>query len=69
MLQELKQLALYRLTFRPGGLSTLNYSVVTRDLERCKDELDRLTSDPEDNNEHALWPFIKLIHFENPFPP
>ncbi|OOQ84220.1 hypothetical protein PEBR_33708 [Penicillium brasilianum] len=61
ILQELKQLAMDRLTFRPGGLSSLNYSVVTGDLERCKDELDRLTSDPEDNNEHALWPFIKLI--------
>ncbi|CEO60698.1 hypothetical protein PMG11_05280 [Penicillium brasilianum] len=61
ILQELKQLAMDRLTFRPGGLSSLNYSVVAGDLERCKDELDRLTSDSEDNNEHALWPFIKLI--------
>lgn len=69
ILQELKQLAMSRLIFRPGGSSSLDYHVVAGDLERCKDELDRLTRDPEDNNEHALWPFIKLIRCESPFLP
>ncbi|GLI76222.1 hypothetical protein PoHVEF18_004493 [Penicillium ochrochloron] len=63
ILQELKQLAMDRLTFRPGGSSSLQYSVVAGDLETCKDELDRLTNDSGDSNAPALWPFIKLIRF------
>jgi hypothetical protein len=63
--QELKELAMDRLTFRPGGSSSLQYSVVAGDLENCKDELDRLTNDSGDRNAPALWPFIKLIRFVN----
>jgi hypothetical protein len=63
ILQELKQLAMDRLTFRPGGSSSLQYSVVAGDLETCKDELDRLTNDSGDSNAPALWPFMKLIRF------
>jgi hypothetical protein len=68
ILQELRQSAMDRLTFRPGGSSSLKYSVVAGDLETCKDELDSLTNDPEDSNAPALWPFIKLIRFVDVLP-
>ncbi|KAJ5086192.1 hypothetical protein N7532_010963 [Penicillium argentinense] len=61
ILQELKALALHRLTFRPGGSSSLQYTAVADDLESCKDKLDSLTDSPEESNTPALWPFIKLI--------
>lgn len=66
ILQELKAQALDRLTFRPGGSSSLQYTVVADDLEGCKDTLDSLTDNPEDSNTPALWPFIKLIRFVAP---
>ncbi|KAJ5974022.1 hypothetical protein N7481_011232 [Penicillium waksmanii] len=64
ILQGLKALALDRLTFRPGGSSSLQYTVVADDLESCKDTLDSLTDSLEDSNTPALWPFIKLIRLQ-----
>jgi hypothetical protein len=68
ILQELKALALNRLSFRPGGLSSLQYTAFADDMESCKDKLDSLTDSPEDSDVPALWPFIKLIRFVVPIP-
>ncbi|KAJ5495799.1 hypothetical protein N7539_000915 [Penicillium diatomitis] len=61
ILEELKQTALESLSFGSKGESSLHHSVVAKDLEACKIELDHLTSDPEDLNAPVLWPFIKLV--------
>ncbi|KAJ5232893.1 hypothetical protein N7468_005849 [Penicillium chermesinum] len=57
----LAQWARDEMSRRPGGLNSLQYSVVTGDLEACKSQLDKLTSNESSDEHPVLWPFIKVI--------
>ena len=45
---------------RPGG-PALQHKAVLGSFNLCQSHLDRLTMDPQDEGETAIWPFIKLI--------
>ncbi|KAJ5495798.1 hypothetical protein N7539_000914 [Penicillium diatomitis] len=61
ILSALKEEALRALSSRLTGSDSSQLLFVADDLEDCKEQLDVLTSGPEDSNRPALWPFIKLI--------
>lgn len=66
ILAQLERWALIGLAHRPGGSNSLQYSVISGDIDECKHQLDTLTADSPGSNRPALWPFIKLIRFSKP---
>ncbi|KAI2794480.1 hypothetical protein POX_a01079 [Penicillium oxalicum] len=61
ILEDLEQTARKFWSSQSGTQGSSKFSVAAKDLEQCKDELDRLASDSEDERKPASWPFIKLI--------
>ncbi|KAF7719665.1 Dynamin family protein [Penicillium ucsense] len=61
ILSAFKEEALRTLSSRLTGSDSSQFLFVADDLEDCKEQLDFLTSGPEDSKRPALWPFIKLI--------
>lgn len=49
---------------KPGGLNTMRYMKLARNLEECRENLDFLTADSFDDERPVLWPFIKIIRFD-----
>ncbi|BDD63570.1 hypothetical protein MAP00_008444 [Monascus purpureus] len=60
IVETLKEWADSSIMQRPGGAS-LQHTIIARNCEECKSELDSLTMDPSDDGQIAVWPFIKLI--------
>lgn len=61
ILTQLKQWAWAEISRRPGGATSLQYSIVADDLQDCKDQLDRLTSSESIEDSPVLWPFTKVL--------
>lgn len=66
ILEDLEQTARKFWSSQSGTQGSSKFSVAAKDLEQCKDELDRLASDSEDERKPASWPFIKLIRYVTP---
>lgn len=62
IVETLKEWADSSIMQRPGGAS-LQHTIIARNCEECKSELDSLTMDPSDDGQIAVWPFIKLIRY------
>lgn len=67
ILDTLLQIATDGLLDRPGGPDAVRYAEACPDLGSCKDLLDLLTTNPR-GDEPAIWPFVKLIRFDNARP-
>ncbi|KAA8643996.1 uncharacterized protein ATNIH1004_008192 [Aspergillus tanneri] len=67
ILEQLQRWALIGLAHRAGGPNSLQYSIISGDMDECKQQLDTLTADLS-STRPALWPFIKLVKLSDHIP-
>lgn len=63
ILGELERWAFAGLANRPGGAYATEYLTTAGDLGECKEFLDKLMADNQDDGSPAIWPFIKLVRY------